>query len=284
MAHVFVSYSRQDKLIVFSLVYGLRQRGIPFWIDQEDIRGGTYWDNAIEQAIHKASCILLAISPGAVESENVKDEYSKAQELKKPIIPIRIGSVAELPMRFSRLQYIDMLENYNEAMDRLAEQLASHIPPDISTQDIKAFEYVPRGIRITEPASGARPNKIFLPNDREKLLQHPVPRLELVLDTGDGMVRRSWMMQSQSVMIGRKWHNDVVLHDGHISGSHARIYWEAGVYWVEDLGSRNGTFVNDEQLNGTPRTLTDDDRIRLASVVEIEFHLTRKDRTLPVRP
>lgn len=38
--------------------------------------------------------------------------------------------------------------------------------------------------------------------------------------------------------------NDVVLHDRYISGIHARLRWDGSGWWVEDLSSRNGTYVN----------------------------------------
>jgi hypothetical protein len=38
--------------------------------------------------------------------------------------------------------------------------------------------------------------------------------------------------------------NDVVLRDRHVSGQHARLRWDGVAWWIEDLGSRNGTFVD----------------------------------------
>jgi hypothetical protein len=38
--------------------------------------------------------------------------------------------------------------------------------------------------------------------------------------------------------------NQVVLQDPFVSGYHARIHWDGAGWWLEDLGSRNGTFVD----------------------------------------
>jgi hypothetical protein len=40
--------------------------------------------------------------------------------------------------------------------------------------------------------------------------------------------------------------NDVVLRDRHVSARHARLRWDGVGWWIEDLGSRNGTFVDDQ--------------------------------------
>ncbi len=50
--------------------------------------------------------------------------------------------------------------------------------------------------------------------------------------------------------------NDLVLGDQFISNHHARMHWDGAVWWVEDLGSRNGTQVNQEAcVPGVPRLL-----------------------------
>ena len=45
--------------------------------------------------------------------------------------------------------------------------------------------------------------------------------------------------------LGRAKDNDVVIEDPFASSNHAMIIWRDGGWWVEDLGSHNGTFVND---------------------------------------
>src|SRR5688572_16142644 len=49
---------------------------------------------------------------------------------------------------------------------------------------------------------------------------------------------------------GRSTEADVVISDGSMSRRHARIVAEQGAWLVEDLGARNGTYVNGERIEG----------------------------------
>lgn len=59
--------------------------------------------------------------------------------------------------------------------------------------------------------------------------------------------------------IGRKPDNDEVIDNPAVSGHHARIVQEQGAFFVEDLNSTNGTFVNDVKIQ--KHKLTNADRI-----------------------
>jgi pSer/pThr/pTyr-binding forkhead associated (FHA) protein len=64
---------------------------------------------------------------------------------------------------------------------------------------------------------------------------------ELMVNDLDG--RRSVPLRD-SVTIGRAASCDLVVSDNYVSNVHARIYAKDGTYWLEDLGSTNGTYVN----------------------------------------
>lgn len=53
----------------------------------------------------------------------------------------------------------------------------------------------------------------------------------------------------EQITLGRGPDNDVVLDHPSISSSHAVIQNLGGIFQVTDLGSTNGTFVNDEQVS-----------------------------------
>lgn len=56
-------------------------------------------------------------------------------------------------------------------------------------------------------------------------------------------------LSRQAILIGREEGDIVLNHDSAASRAHARITYEDGAYWIEDLNSTNGTWVNRHRLS-----------------------------------
>lgn len=69
------------------------------------------------------------------------------------------------------------------------------------------------------------------------------------------------MKPTRIVLIGRAAGNDLVLRQPSVSARHARIVVGAEGMWIEDLGSRNGTFVGTPPRRVTRERITPDDRL-----------------------
>ncbi len=65
------------------------------------------------------------------------------------------------------------------------------------------------------------------------------------------------------MLMGRASHNDIVVEDPSVSRQHAVIRGDRDGYWIQDVGSRNGTYVNGSLLEGEGQRLRDMDRIEL---------------------
>ncbi len=66
-------------------------------------------------------------------------------------------------------------------------------------------------------------------------------------------------LQPLPFRIGRHVDSDLIIRDSRASRMHARIFVEAGEYWIEDCNSLHGTFVNGKRA--TRRVLRSDDRV-----------------------
>jgi pSer/pThr/pTyr-binding forkhead associated (FHA) protein len=77
-------------------------------------------------------------------------------------------------------------------------------------------------------------------------------------------------LASSSVLIGRAPGCTLVLDDDYSSSRHARIFPQGGAWFVEDLGSTNGTFVGDQRVEA-PTQLATGTPVRVGqSVIELQ--------------
>ena len=71
----------------------------------------------------------------------------------------------------------------------------------------------------------------------------------------------------EEVFLGRGNDNEIVIKDPYISKKHLRIVKDEGNYFLQDLNSANGTYLNGQRLMDVVK-LKNGDRI---SVGQIEF-------------
>lgn len=76
---------------------------------------------------------------------------------------------------------------------------------------------------------------------------------------------KEFVFDQPSVVIGRTSECEVVLYDPGVSRKHARIFLEGSLYFVEDMGSSNGTKVNGNVIRR--HQLSDGDSVTLGPVV-----------------
>jgi len=61
-------------------------------------------------------------------------------------------------------------------------------------------------------------------------------------------VIREVPLDKSTLMVGRKPDNDIVIDNPAVSAHHCKILLSGGTYYVEDLDSTNGTFVNEKRI------------------------------------
>lgn len=68
------------------------------------------------------------------------------------------------------------------------------------------------------------------------------------------------------ILIGRDPACDCVINDSTVSAQHARLIHRQGQWWIEDLRSTNGTFLNQEPVF-TPMVITNGDMLQCGQAV-----------------
>lgn len=84
----------------------------------------------------------------------------------------------------------------------------------------------------------------------------------LVVERAPGHVAGMEYEIGDGAVLGRGDRAEIRLEDSFASSRHARLTRQGGVIVIEDLGSTNGTFLNDRTLEG-PQPLHPGDRVRI---------------------
>ena len=89
-----------------------------------------------------------------------------------------------------------------------------------------------------------------------------MPKAVLTYESGAAQGQR-FVFEQERIRIGRGSDNDLVTpsESSVVSREHCVIFLHDGYFWIEDLGSRHGTYVNEERVT-VQQMLCDGDRIR----------------------
>lgn len=143
----------------------------------------------------------------------------------------------------------------SQALDRDAGGQQSQLPSSTVVLDPKAFETS----KSPPPPSP------------------PKARVKVLLATGDVFDRE---LSANETQIGKGPRNDIVIADPAVSTAHAAIRIHEGKFTLTDLGSRNGTYVNGERIEGT-RPLNHGDVIAIG-LSKLTLRLTDHSETAAV--
>ncbi|WBB66736.1 FHA domain-containing protein [Micromonospora sp. WMMD812] len=107
------------------------------------------------------------------------------------------------------------------------------------------------------------------------------PELLPLLSVAGGPMRgASFRLRASPQVIGRAPTVDVVVHDPHLSRRHAEVWLAPEGASLRDIGSTNGTWLNDRRITGVEQ-LADGDVIRIGRT-ELRFFDPGVARTDPV--
>lgn len=98
----------------------------------------------------------------------------------------------------------------------------------------------------------------------QSLAKQRVPPVRITLQGADSQGEQL-RFTTPEITIGRHPSCEWVLPNETVSSRHARLVYHHDQWWLEDLNSRNGTFLNGEALTA-PAVLTDKDNIRCGQV------------------
>jgi TolB-like protein/Flp pilus assembly protein TadD len=159
-AHVFVSYSREDKDKVLELTGRLRAAGVPLWMDVGGIDGARMWGEEIVNALESAKVLLLLVSESSVRSPNVTKEVILASERKGHILPVHLEPTQippNLKYPLAGIQHIEYFQGEAEENLRTILRSLERIGVTIAAPRAAVPPAPDREVRGAKPAPHSGP-------------------------------------------------------------------------------------------------------------------------------
>jgi len=94
-----------------------------------------------------------------------------------------------------------------------------------------------------------------------KIISRRIPKIIITLENESD---NPLSFEEAEITIGRDKNCDIEIHDDTVSSLHARLSYHHNQWWVEDLQSTNGTFLNDERVF-TSIVMISGDELRLGN-------------------
>ena len=216
----------------------------------------------------------MSVSFGVCEFDSLRHEL-RVHGRPVPLSPRAFQLLALLldrrPEVIAKSELLDQLWPGTFVSDASLHNLVTEVRAAIgdTPQSSRLIRTVPRcgyGFigEVEESRAGAQPARDDHRLGRGRLRPHLVSK------------RREWSLSEGTNVIGRDPDCAVMIDAPKVSRRHARIVVTGSEATIEDLGSKNGTYVNGRRVKAIMR-LDDGSRMRIGPVVVIY----RDSRTLP---
>lgn len=136
MGYALISYSTKNQLAADTVCSLLKSNGIRVWMAPADIPAGDRYGRIINQAIKKASCVILILTEDAQHSIWVPKELERAVSYGKTIIPLQLEDIIlndEFSLYISSYQFVPVqkIDEDSDAIQKLllaAKRLCENDP------------------------------------------------------------------------------------------------------------------------------------------------------------
>jgi hypothetical protein len=248
---IFPSYSHLDLAIVEGFEDAARALGDTFLRDVLTLRAGERWQPRLLELIQEADVFQLFWSSNSMRSQYCQQEWEHALALRRPAFvrplywedPLPEDMMLGLPppalreLHFVKVRSSRLLPPPAPEPSESSRHGALDFGPDhLTTGAWPRPEQDETGVSHL----GARPRpRDFLPRGPD-----PYPGLVVQVEGSSHA-----LLTGSLYRVGRDPRSDIVLTDPRVSWAYAVLRAEGGTWFIEDLGSTNGTFVGSQRIS-----------------------------------
>jgi hypothetical protein len=138
--------------------------------------------------------------------------------------------------------------------------------PECGFQNPESANYCAKCGALLVRDSGAETTMAYLPDERDDDIAEALEDLgvkgpALVVRSGGGRTGETFRPEGDRTTIGRSPDCEIFLDDVTVSRRHAVLVRRNGSFFIEDLGSLNGTFLNRQRIDSGE--LADGDELQI---------------------
>lgn len=243
---LFISYSREDRPRARVFAECLAEEGFTVWWDAA-LRSGETFDEVIERNLRAAKAVVVLWSPRSVASRWVRAEATLADR-RGCLVPVIIEP-CDRPIIFE-LTHTTEFSHWDGARDDPAWiQFVTDLRRQVGGLQKPAAPAFPRLAAQDDDDDdddgACEQTQIYGYSTPASLEQH-------VLEVqAEGESLATYAVGPLGLRIGRNKPADIILADPSVSRTHCEVAMKEGNLVVSDLASTNGTFVDDERVNGS---------------------------------
>lgn len=123
-SRIFISYKRENEAFAKTLRQRLIDGGYSVWMDIFDIPAGAHWPDEIQKGLEWCEVVLGVMTPLAMESRNVKNEWDWAIVYDRRFIPLMVETCT-VHMNYVSFNYIDFRKGHDFGFGMLDTALKS---------------------------------------------------------------------------------------------------------------------------------------------------------------
>lgn len=130
-AKVFISYAKEDDIVVERLYQELMKNGFNVWKDNHELLPGENWEIKIRRSLKECEFAILCLSEGSVnkigffqeEVKRIYDLQRRRSSLDVFCIPVRINDFDSglMPPEFEDLQYINLYDDWDIGIEKISK-------------------------------------------------------------------------------------------------------------------------------------------------------------------
>jgi hypothetical protein len=119
----YIAYNPIDETVASRIAADLARSGIPTWYAPEAEQDKTHWASGVHPALLECSHMVVVLSPSAVGSKEVQEEWAFFRGQRKPVVVAQVAS-CEVPDDLRSRPRFDFAEDYKGAFRGLVQALA----------------------------------------------------------------------------------------------------------------------------------------------------------------